>query len=66
MGYMPVIPATWRQRSGGLQSEANPGKNIVLYMKNKLKQKRLGVITQVVEGLPTMHEVLSSKSQYQH
>jgi hypothetical protein len=40
---MPVIPATQEAEVGGSQSKFAPGKIERPYLKNKLKQKELGV-----------------------
>jgi hypothetical protein len=37
---MPVIPATWEVEIGGLWSKASLGKNVKLYLKNKLNKRK--------------------------
>jgi hypothetical protein len=39
---MPEISATWEVKVGGSWSEAGPDKSTRLYVKNKLKAKRIG------------------------
>jgi hypothetical protein len=39
----PVIPATQKVEAGTSQSEEGPSKSVRPYLKNKLKQKGMGV-----------------------
>jgi hypothetical protein len=57
---MPIIIG--RQRSGGSQFEASPGKKQDPISKISNTHKKRAGVTQEVEHLPSMCEVLSSNS----
>jgi hypothetical protein len=44
----------------GSHLEVNPGKSMKLYLRNKLKCKRAGGMSQVVEHLPSKCKALGS------
>jgi hypothetical protein len=53
-GSMPIILATWEQRSGGSRFEASLGQIVHETLSLKyLTQKRAGGVPQVVEYLPS-------------
>jgi hypothetical protein len=55
---MLIIPAIQEAEVGESWSEVDPGESMRLYLKNKLKL-RTGDVAQVVECLPSKHEVLN-------
>jgi hypothetical protein len=55
---MPAIPATQEVEIGGLRSKAGQGKDMRPYEK-QTKSKRIRVMDQVLEYLPSENEALS-------
>jgi hypothetical protein len=51
--HLENSPATWEVEVGGYLSEAGPGQNVRLYLKDKLKKKMAGGVVQVVQVLST-------------
>jgi hypothetical protein len=57
---MLVIPATHMVQVGDHGLRLAPGKSMRPYLKNKLKQKRVEGVAQVLDCLPSKWKALSS------